>query len=307
MGREYDIVVIGGGVAGLTASIYAGRYGLNVALFERMMGGNQMVNVERIEDFPGFPQGISGAELIPQIQEQALAASVVFRMEEVYDLTVDGPYKNVITHDGIYRAQALIIAAGSTLSSLGLPREAELYGNGISKCASCDGPLFQGQKVGVVGGGDSAADEAYTLTQFVSKVVLFHRRDRLRAKKVLQEQLLANPKIQVMWSTVVEEIQGEHSVTGVRVRNLSTGESSNVAVSGLFVYVGLDPNSQFTSRILKLDNAGHILVNLQMETNIPGIFAAGDIRQNSAAQLVSAAGDGATAAISAYRYLNGMS
>ena len=304
MNREYDIVVIGGGVAGLTAAIYAGRYGLNVAVIEQMMGGSQIVNVERIEDFPGFPKGISGAELIPHIQEQALAAGAVFRMEEVYKLRVDGSYKNVITHDGTYQARALIIAAGSTLSSLGLPREEELYGSGISKCASCDGPLFQGQKVGVVGGGDSAADEAYTLTQFVSKVVLFHRRNRLRAKKILQEQLLDNSKIQVMWSTVVEEILGEHSLTGVRVRNLVTGESSNVDVSGLFVYVGLDPNSQFASGILNLDNAGHIPVNLQMETNIPGIFAAGDIRQNSAAQLVSAAGDGATAAISAYRYLN---
>lgn len=304
---DYDLLVIGGGVAGLTAGMYGARYGLRTAVIERMMSGNQIINVERIEDFPGFPQGVSGAELGPLMQEQAMNAGARFLIEEVTGLSLKGQHKVVTTYDGAHKAKALIIAAGSTLRTLGLPREEELYGRGLSHCASCDGPFFQDQVVGVVGGGDSAADEALTLTDCASKVLVFHRRNELRAKRVLRDRLLANPKVQIMWSTVVEEVLGEDEVEGVRVKSLTTGEVDQVPLAGLFVYVGLEPNSHFAAKVLKLDNGGHVPVNLRMETEVPGIYAAGDIRQHSAAQLVSAAGDGATAAISAYRYITGKS
>ena len=304
---DYDLLVIGGGVAGLTAGMYGARYGLRTAVIERMMSGNQIINVERIEDFPGFPQGVSGAELGPLMQEQAINAGARFLIEEVTGLSLKGQHKVVTTYDGAHNAKALIIAAGSTLRTLGLPREAELYGRGLSHCASCDGPFFRDQVVGVVGGGDSAADEALTLTDCASKVLVFHRRNELRAKRVLWDRLLANPKVQIMWSTVVVEVLGEDEVEGVRVKSLTTGEVDQVPLAGLFVYVGLEPNSHFAAKALKLDNGGHVQVNLWMETEVPGIYAAGDIRQHSASQLVSAAGDGATAAISAYRYLTGKS
>ena len=303
MDNLYDVAIVGGGAAGLTAGMYTARYGLRTAIIERMIGGAQIINVERIEDFPGFPQGISGAKLGPLIQDQAIKAGAEFLMAEVTSLALEGRDKVVTTNDEAYRARSLIIAAGSSLRTLGIPREEELYGSGLSHCATCDGPLFENQIVGVVGGGDSAADEALTLTHHASKVLLFHRRGELRAQKVLQDRLLSNAKIEVLWNTAVEEILGEDQVGGVQFRDLATGLVDQIDLSGLFVYVGLEPNSQFVRGVLSLDNAGHIPVNVRMETEVPGIYAAGDIRQHSVAQLASAVGDGATAAIEAFRYL----
>ncbi len=247
---DYDLLVIGGGVAGLTAGMYGARYGLRTAIIERMMSGNQIINVERIEDFPGFPQGVSGAALGPLIQEQTINAGARFLSEEVTSLSLKGQRKVVTTFDGAHNAKAIIIAAGSTLRTLGLPREAELYGRGLSHCASCDGPFFQDQVVGVVGGGDSAADEALTLAEYASKVLVFHRRNELRAKRVLRDRLLANPKVQIVWSTVVEEVLGEDEVEGVRIKSLTTGEVDQVPLAGLFVYVGLEPNSHIAAKVL---------------------------------------------------------
>ena len=305
MANQYDLAVVGGGVAGLTAGMYGARYGLKTAVIERMMPGNQIINVERIEDFPGFLQGVSGAELAAQMQEQAMNAGAEFLMAEATGATLDGPYRIVATTEGTCTAKAVIIAAGSKLRKLGISMEEELYGSGVSHCATCDGPLFSGEVVGVVGGGDSAADEALTLTGYADRVILFHRRDRLRAQKVLQERLLSHPKVDVAFNTVVESVVGGDLVTGVQVRNVITNLADRVDLAGLFVYVGLEPNTELVRGVLKTDNAGHIPVNLWMETEIPGIYAAGDIRQHSAAQLVSAAGDGATAAVAAHRYITG--
>jgi len=285
--------------------MYAARYGLRTVIIERLMGGNQIINAEKIEDFPGFPQGVSGAELAPLMQEQAMSAGAEFLMAEATGIVQDNPYRVVMTTEDSYRAKALIVASGSSLRKLGIPGEEELYGSGVSHCATCDGPLFAGEVVGVVGGGDSAADEALTLTEYVDRVILFHRRNRLRAQRVLQNRLLGHPKIEVAFSTVVERVLGEGTVTGVQARNLITNYVDRVRLSGLFVYVGLEPNTEFVRGVLKRDNAGHIPVNLWMETEVPGIYAAGDIRQHSAAQLASAAGDGATAAIAAFRYITG--
>ena len=305
LANDYDVVIVGAGAGGLTAGMYAARHGLRTAVIERMMGGNQIINVQTIEDFPGFPQGISGAELGPLMQEQAMNAGAEFIMTEATGVILDGPYRTLATTEGQYRAKALIMATGSSLAKLGIPGEEEFYGSGVSHCATCDGPLFNGEVVGVVGGGDSAGDEALTLTEYADRVILFHRRDRLRAQKVVQDRLFSHPKVDVAVNTVVESVLGNKMVTGVQVRNVITNLVDRVDLSGLFVYVGLEPNTDLVRGILKTDNAGHIPANIWMETQVPGIYAAGDVRQSSAAQLVSAAGDGATAAIAAYRYVSG--
>ena len=305
MVNEYDVVIVGGGAAGLTAGMYAARYGLRTAIIERMMGGNQIINVEKIENFPGFPQGISGAELGPLMQEQAMDAGAEFLMTEATGVVLDGPYKVITTDDGDYRARALIVAAGSSLKKLGIPGEEELYGRGVSHCATCDGPLFRGEVVGVVGGGDSAGDEALTLAEYAGRVILFHRGDKLQAQKVIRDRVIGHSEVDVLYNTTVEAILGDSLVTGVQIRNLITNFTDRMNLMGLFVYVGLDPNTKFIRGIVKTDNAGHIPVNIWMETDVPGIYAAGDIRQHSAAQLASAAGDGSTAATAAFRFISG--
>ncbi|MSQ17501.1 MAG: FAD-binding protein [Dehalococcoidia bacterium] len=303
MAEEYDVIIIGGGLAGMTAALFAARHGLKTALLERLIGGAGIINVEQIENFPGFPQGISGAELGPMVQEQAMNAGAQFIMGEASAILRDGEHKVVTSDGGSYRARAVILAAGSTLRHLGIPGEAELTGHGVSHCATCDGPLYLDQVVGVAGGGDSAADEALTLTQYVGRVLLFHRRDQLRAQQVLQQRLVEHPKVEVLWNTTVVRVLGEDMVTGVRVRDTVASTERTVALSGLFVYVGLQPNSALLQDLVKLDGAGHVPVNAWMETTVPGLYAVGDLRQHSAAQLVSAAGDGATAAIAAFRYI----
>ena len=301
----YDLLIVGGGLAGMTAGMYAARYGLSTGLIERMMGGAQIINVERIENFPGFPEGIAGAELAPALQEQAMNAGVEFIMDEATQVTRDGDFKQVVGDGGSYRARAVIIATGSRLRSAGIPGEERLRDRGVSHCATCDGPMSMGQTVGVVGGGDSAADEALTLTEYADRVLLFHRRDELRAQQTLRERLLEHPKIDILWNTQVTEVLGEESVTGVRLRDSASGRDSEIALNSLFIYVGLEPNSELVRGLVKSDNAGHIPVNLSMETEEPGLYAVGDVRQHSVAQLVASAGDGATAAIAAFKYLRG--
>jgi thioredoxin reductase (NADPH) len=300
---EYDVVVIGAGLAGLTAGMYAARYGLRTAVVEQMMSGAQIINLEKIENFPGFPEGISGAELGPAAQEQAMNAGAEFIMATASGVSRDGNHKVVSTDAGTFRGRAVIVAAGSSLRHLGIPGEAKFNGRGVSHCATCDGPMFMGGTVGVVGGGDSAADEALTLTEYANKVLLFHRRDELRAQKVLQDRLMRHPKIEILWNTVVQEVLGEDTMSGVRARNVVTNLQQVLDLSGLFVYVGLEPNSHIVARAARIDNAGHIQVNLSMETSVPGLYAVGDLRQGSARQLVSSAGDGATAAVAAYNFI----
>ena len=305
MASEYDVAIVGAGVAGLTAAMYAGRHGLRTVVIERLMPGNQIINVEKIEDFPGFVEGVSGAELAPLVQEQAMRAGAEFVMDEVTGLALDGPVKVIAAHENSYKARTVIVAAGSSLRKMGIPGEEDLYGHGVSQCATCDGPMFQGEVVGVVGGGDAAATEALTLTEYVDRVMLFHRRDRLRAQKVLADRVKGHPKVDLVLNTEVQSVVGSNTLRGIQVRNVVTNLSNQVDLAGLFVYVGLQPNTEFVRGFLRTDNAGHIPVDLWMETEVPGVFAAGDIRQNSASQLASAAGDGATAAMAAFRRLSG--
>ena len=304
MANDYDVLVVGGGLAGLTAGMFGARHGLNTGLIEHMMGGAQIINIEKIENFPGFPQGIAGAELAPAVQEQAMNAGAEFIMAEATGVSRDGNYRVVATDAGEYRAKAVIMAAGSTPRKLDIPGEEEMFGRGVSHCATCDGPLYMGQVVGVVGGGDSAADEALTLTQYAGRVLLFHKSQQLDAQKVLAERVYEDRRIEVVYNSTVEAVLGEDTVSGVRVRNVVTNIENLVDLTGLFVYVGLEPNSQMLQGLVKLDNAGHIPVNVSMETEVPGLYAAGDIRQNSASQLVTSAGDGATAAVAAFKYIN---
>ena len=302
----YDVIIVGGGAAGLTAGIYTCRAGLKTLMLERLMPGGQVINAESIENFPGFPDGISGAEIGPLMQQQAMNYGLQIQLGEVDKLEMDGDSWRVAAWGQEHTSKAVIIAGGSTLRKLGVPGEEELYGSGVSYCATCDGGFFMNQTVAVVGGGDSALDEAIVLTEYASKVILFHRGDAFTGEKILQERVLANPKIEVRWNTTVSEIIGDGQVEGVSIVDETSGETSRIDLSGVFIYIGLDPNTDYLHDLLPLDNAGHILTDIWMNTDVRGIFAAGDIRQNSAAQLVSAAGDGATAAIAARRYLESL-
>ena len=302
----YDVIIIGGGAAGLTAGIYTCRAGLKTLMLERLMPGGQVINAESIENFPGFPDGISGAEIGPLMQQQAMNYGLQIQLGEVDELSMDGDSWRVSAWGQKHTSKAVIIAGGSTLRKLGVPGEEELYGSGVSYCATCDGGFFMNQTVAVVGGGDSALDEAIVLTEYASKVILFHSGDAFTGEKILQERVLANPKIEVRWNTIVSEILGDVQVEGLAVVEETSGETSRIDLSGVFIYIGLDPNTDYLHDLLPLDNAGHIPTDIWMNTDARGIFAAGDIRQNSAAQLVSAAGDGATAAIAARRYLESL-
>lgn len=304
--QDFDVVVIGGGTAGFTAGLFAARQGLKVMLAERLMVGGQIINIEKIEDYPGFPEGISGAELGGRIQEQAMNAGCEFQMAEITDIAQEGQRHLLTTSEGPLRAKAVIVAGGSSLRKLGIPGEDELEGKGVSHCATCDGPFFMGQTVAVVGGGDSAADEAHVLTQFAEKVILVHRRDQLSAQHALRERVRSNPKVQIRWNTVVTEaVGGDGGLQAVRVKDTKTFGSSELPVKGLFIYVGLEPNSGVLPQAVKRDGGGHIVTDLWMRTTLPGVYAIGDIRQHSASQVVTGAGDGATAAIHAFRYISG--
>ncbi len=299
----YDIVILGGGVAGLTAGMYACRAGLKTVLLERMMTGGQIINAEKIDNFPGFPEGISGAEIGPLLQDQATRYGLDIQLAEVEGLRRVNSHWVVDSYSGEYEAKAVIIAGGSTLRKLGVPGEEEMHGAGVSYCATCDGAFFMDQVVGVAGGGDSALDEALVLTEFASKVIIFCKDAKFSGEKVLQDRVLSSPKIEVRWDTTVDEILGDGGVDGVSITETISGETSRVDLAGIFIYVGLEPNSGYLDEVLPLDGGGHIPTDLWMETPVQGLFAAGDIRQSSAAQLASSAGDGATAAIAARRYI----
>ena len=300
-----DIVVVGGGAAGMTAGLYASRAGLDTVLLERMMPGGQIVNAHKIENMPGFPDGVSGPDLGELMQDQAARYGLEVKLAEVEGLEEHEPYWGLRTYDGDIAAKAVIVAGGSTLRRLGIPGEEELHGAGVSYCATCDGAFFADEVVGVVGGGDSALDEAMVLTEHASRIIIFHRHDELHGQKVLQDRVLSHPKIEVRWNTVVDSVIGDPQVESVGVTDVSSGEPSRVDLSGVFIYVGLDPNTQYLSEVLPLDNAGHVPTDIWMRTSREGLLAAGDVRQDSAAQLASAAGDGATAAIAAQRYIQG--
>ncbi|MCX5995523.1 MAG: thioredoxin-disulfide reductase [Chloroflexi bacterium] len=304
MEQSYQLIIIGGGPAGLSAGLYASRSKLDTLLIEKAGLGGQILNAEMVENYPGFPQGISGSELGALIAQQATKYGLPTAFAEVQGIEIRGEEKIVSTSEGKYRAKAVIIAGGSEHSKLGVPGEEEFLGRGISYCAMCDGAFFRDQVVVVVGGGNVALNDALFLTRFATKVIVIHRRDQLRATKILQDRAFSNSRIEFLWNTVVESITGDNLVREIRLRNVKTGKGSSLVVSGIFVAVGLRPNTGYLKGLLKLADGGFIPVNNQMETEVPGVFAAGDIRAGSIRQVVSAAGDGATAAIAAERFLS---
>ena len=302
--RNYQVIIIGGGPAGLTAGIYTARSGLDTLLIEREMIGGQIANVEHIENFPGFPDGIGGFELGQLMQQQAEKYGVRIAYTEATGLELtNGNNKVVKTAEGDFETKAVIVTGAAKRRKLDVPGEAEFGGKGVSYCATCDGPLFRDKDVAMAGGGNAAITEALHLAHFASKVTVIHRRDQLRATAILQERAFAEPKINFLWDTAIEKVEGEDFVKRLRLNNLKTGVKSTLEVSGIFVSIGFQPDTAHLKGLLALDNEGHIITNAEMETNVPGIFAAGDTRSKLARQVVTAAGDGATAAISAERFL----
>lgn len=303
MAKSYDIIIIGGGPAGLTAGIYAARARLDTLLLEKLMVGGQIATADIVENFPGFPKGINGLELTQLMHEQATKFGVTTVMAEVTGLKLTGELKTVKTTEGDFTAHTVIIAGGSVRSKLAVPGEEEYAGRGVSYCATCDGAFFRDKTVAVVGGGNVAVSEAIHLTSFAGKVIVIHRRSELRADRILQERILADPKIEMRWDSVVTEIKGQDFVSELKLKNVKTGQESTLSVNGVFISVGLKPETGYLKGVLRLDDGGYIVTTETMETEVPGIFAAGDIRHNSGRQAICAAGDGATAAMSAERFL----
>lgn len=303
MDKAYDVIIIGGGPAGLTAGLYTTRAGLSTLLIEKGVIGGQITNAELVENYPGFPDGISGFELGQLMHQQAMRYGLETIGAEVVALEPRDKTRLVRTSDGEYVARAVIIAGGSELSKLGVPREERLTGKGVSYCATCDGPLFKDKTVAVVGGGDAAITEALFLAKLCSKVFVIHRRNQLRASRILQERAFAEPRIEFIWDTVVDEIIGDERLEALKTRNVKTGEVSTLDVSAVFIYIGFSPNTGYLKGLVPLDSAGLVITNERMETTTPGIFTCGDIRHNSAKQAITAAGDGATAAMAAERFV----
>ena len=303
MPSTYDIIIIGGGAAGFTAGLYVARDRCTALVVERFSAGGQVLNCEHIENYPGFPDGIAGYSLGPTLQQQAANMGVEMKLAEVQSLRLEGDTKVLQTEDGELHTKAVIIACGSSFTKLGVPGEEEFVGKGVSHCASCDGSFFMNEPVAVIGGGDAALDEGIHLTQYVSQVTVIHRRDQLRACALLQERARANEKLQFRWNTVVHAIEGDSGVQRLQLEDVKTGERSQLDVTGAFIFAGLTPNTEFIRGVVPLNESGHIVTDLWMCTSVPGVCAAGDVRVDSSRQLISAAGDGATAALAAVRYV----
>lgn len=302
--KEHELVIVGGGAAGLTAGIYAVRYGLDVVLLSVGGPGGQTAMATVIENFPGFPEGISGAELIMRLTEQAQRFGLVFENAEVRRIIPEEDGRWRLQHEeGDYLAIAIILAVGASPRRLKIPGEQELFGRGVSYCATCDGFFYRGRTVAVIGGGNTAIEEALYLADIAEKVYVVHRRDELRADKIVAERAFANDKIEFIWDTVPTRILGEDSVTGLVLHNKKTDEDFELAVDGVFVAIGHEPNTAFVADLLELQD-GFIVTDEQMRTNQPGIFAAGDVRNTPLRQVTTAVGDAAIAAYSAYRYIS---
>jgi thioredoxin reductase (NADPH) len=300
---DYEIAVVGGGPAGLTAALFAARHGRTTVVLDPLGAGGAILNTERVEDFPGFPEGVSGFELGPHLQEQAANAGAASEMSEVGRIEPRGDEWALVTDTRELVAGAVVVATGTRPRKLGVPREDEFEGKGLSHCASCDGPLYQGKAVAMVGGGDSALLEGLELVGHGVEVVLVDSSKTLQGQETYGRRIRESARVQVRHHTVLEEILGDGQVEGVRLRDLETGESSTVAAAGIFVHVGRVPNTDCLHGVVALDESGRVPTDIWMRTKLPGLFAAGDVRADSAGQAISAAGDGATAAIAAHRYL----
>jgi thioredoxin reductase (NADPH) len=301
----YDVIIIGGGPAGLTAGLYTSRARLKSLLIEKGFPGGQVMTTEWVENYPGFEDGVSGAELAGKMEKQAVKFGLEIVQGSVINISLDNNIKKVVLEDEKqYEAKAVIIATGSNPRPLKIEGEDEFRGRGVSYCATCDGAFFKDSKLAVIGGGDSAVEEGLFLTRFAETVYIVHRRDELRAAKVVQERAFENPKIKLIWDSVPEKIEGDGTgVNALHIKNVKTGEKSVLDVQGVFIYVGYNPNTDFLKEIIKLDESNYVLANDDMFTSAQGIFVAGDVRKKLLKQIATAVGDGATAAISAEKYI----
>lgn len=300
---DYEIAVVGGGPAGLTAALFAARHGRYTVLLDPLGMGGAILNTERVEDYPGFPDGVPGYELGPRVQEQVARAGGTFELGEVDRVEPRDGVWAVGTDSRELVVGAVIVATGSTPRKLGMPREDEFQGRGLSNCASCDGPLYRGKAVVMVGGGDSALLETIELTRHEVEVVLIDADETLSGQETYRRRVAESARVEIRQRTVLEEILGDGRVDAVRLRDLATGESSTLPVDGVFVHVGRLPNTAFLEGVVPLDLGGHVPTDIWMRTERPGLFAAGDVRAEAARQAITAAGDGATAAIAAHRHL----
>ena len=301
---DYDLVIIGGGPAGLTAGLYAARARLNTLLIDKLALGGQILVTDWIENYPGFPEGLSGYELAQKLTEQAKRFELQIETREVLSVELSEQVKKIKLSDRTIATHAIIIATGASPKKLGVPGENTFYGKGVSFCATCDAPFFRDRVVAAVGGGDTAVQETIFLTKFVKKVYLIHRRDQLRAAAILQERAFANEKIEFLWDSVITSIDGGlTNVEKVTIQNVKTGDVKQLPVDGCFIWVGILPNTQFLGDTVELDEFGFIRVNHHMETSVPGVFAAGDVRNTPLRQIVTAVGDAAIAAFSAEHYI----
>jgi thioredoxin reductase (NADPH) len=301
----HEVIVIGSGPAGYTAAIYTARAQLNPVVFEGTSFGGALMTTTEVENYPGFREGITGPELMDEMREQALRFGADLQMEDIESVSLDGPIKTVVTAGGVtYQARAVILAMGAAARYLGVPGEQELLGRGVSACATCDGFFFRDQDIAVIGGGDSAMEEATFLTRFARSVTIVHRREEFRASRIMLERARANEKIRFVLNTRVEAVEGDGTVSGLRVHNTETGEDSTLAVTGVFVAIGHDPRSQLVRDAVDLDEDGYVLVQKgTTSTTLEGVFAAGDLVDRTYRQAITAAGSGCAAAIDAERWL----
>lgn len=304
--KEWDLVIVGGGPAGLSAGIYGARARLQTLIVEKLACGGQAATTHRIGNYPGFARGIKGPELMEQMEKQAQSQGVEVLYAEAKGLRAESSGYVLLTDGEEIKSKALIIATGTTPNPLGVPGEGEFRGRGVSYCATCDGAFFQGKDVVVVGGGNSAAEGALFMTRFARKVYVVHRRDQLRATKILQEFLASHSKIELLWNKVVKEIQGETFVERVLLADTKGGEDLAIDASGVFVYIGNSPNSEWIKSHVEVDERGYIITDERMRTSLPGVFAAGDVRRTPLRQVVTAVADGAVAAVEADAYLGGI-
>jgi thioredoxin reductase (NADPH) len=301
--KTYEVIIIGGGPAGMTAGLYASRSRFHTLLIERGLFGGQMTTTDLIENYPGFPEGITGEELSRLMEEQAKRFGLEVVSDEVTEIKLEGDVKFVRTYEMTYCCEALILCMGTEYRKLGAPGELEFAGKGVSYCSTCDGAFFQDRDIVVVGGGDSALTEALYLTKFAKQVTVIHRRDQFRGTKIYQERANSNPKIKFLLNSVVEEIKGNTVVNSVVVKNVKTGEKSELGADGAFIFVGITPRTHFLKGLIDMDDAGYILTGGNCETSVKGVFAAGDCRKQLLRQISTAVGDGATAAFAVEKYL----
>ncbi|NLJ40124.1 MAG: thioredoxin-disulfide reductase [Clostridiales bacterium] len=299
----YDIIIIGGGIAGLTAGMYAMRAGMKTLMFEKLFAGGQITTTYAIENYPGFVDPIDGPEFAMLLEKHARKFGLEILYEEVKNIEVEGEIKKVITDNKEYETRTIILAMGANPKTLGLDKEEKFRGRGVSYCATCDGTFYKDRVTAVVGGGDTALEDAFFLGQYASKVYLIHRRDEFRGSKILQDRVLGHEKVEVLWDTVVESITGEEEVEGITVRNLKEDRVYSLPLDGFFVAIGNRPNNSLVDGKLDMSPDGFILTDDTMETSVPGIFAVGDLRHKTVLQIVTAASDGAVGTLSAQRYI----